>query len=145
MSGGGRASGRAGSSSARAGGAKGRREQYGASGGMATLKGSEKQIEWASNLRNTVNEALDDSIAYMQKQVPSAGADVVKQGIDRAKRVKSVVNSTSSASEIIDTFSGHIGKRTGEDAKQAALTAISRSVTSGVEAMDKRLKKAWNG
>lgn len=134
MAGGGRASGRAGGSSARAGG-----------GGMATLKGSEKQVAWAKNIRETVNEALNDSIDFMKKQREVVGKDVAKEGIDRATRVKKAINSESSSSQLIDTFGGYIGHRTGQDAKQAALNAISTSVMHGVEDLDKKIKKAWNG
>lgn len=134
MGGGGRSSGRAVRSSTRAGG-----------GGMATLKGSEKQIEWATRIRTTVNEALNDSIAHMKEQSEKFGKDAVKEGVDRATRVKKAINSESSSSQLIDTFGGYIGHRTGQDAKQAALNAISTSVMSGVEDLDKKIKKAWNG
>ena len=50
------------------GGAKGRREQYSAGGGMATLKGTEKQVEWAAKIRETTNNALDDSISFAKTQ-----------------------------------------------------------------------------
>ena len=36
-------------------------------GGVATLKGSKKQVTWAKNIRETVNEALNDSIDFMKK------------------------------------------------------------------------------
>lgn len=113
--------------------------------GMARLKGSEKQIEWATRIRTTVNEALNDSIAYMKEQSEKFGKDAVKENIDRATRVKKAINSESSSSQLIDTFGGYIGHRTGQDAKQAALNAISTSVMSGVEDLDKKIKKAWNG
>lgn len=114
-------------------------------GGVATLKGSEKQVTWAKNIRETVNEALNDSIDFMKKQREVVGKDVAKEGIDRATRLKKVINSESSSSQLIDTFGGYIGHRTGQDAKQAALNAISTSVMSGVEELDKKIKKAWNG
>lgn len=113
--------------------------------GMARLKGSEKQIEWATRIRTTVNEALNDSIAHMKEQSEKFGKDAVKEGVDRATRVKKAINSESSSSQLIDTFGGYIGNRTGQDAKQAALNAISTSVMSGVEDLDKKIKKAWNG
>lgn len=135
MSGGGRSSGRAGTSSAKKSG----------NGSVATLKGSEKQVAWAKNIRETVNEALNDSIDFMKKQREVVGKDVAKEGIDRATRLKKVINSESSSSQLIDTFGGYIGHRTGQDAKQAALNAISTSVMHGVEDLDKKIKKAWNG
>lgn len=113
--------------------------------GMARLKGSEKQIEWATRIRTTVNEALNDSIAYMKEQSEKFGKDAVKENVDRATRVKKAINSESSSSQLIDTFGGYIGHRTGQGAKQAALNAISTSVMSGVEDLDKKIKKAWNG
>lgn len=113
--------------------------------GMARLKGSEKQIEWATRIRTTVNEALNDSIAHMKEQSEKFGKDAVKEGVDRATRAKKAINSESSSSQLIDTFGGYIGHRTGQDAKQAALNAISTSVMSGVEDLDKKIKKAWNG
>lgn len=113
--------------------------------GMARLKGSEKQIEWATRIRTTVNEALNDSIAHMKEQSEQFGKDVVKEGVDRAIRVKKAINSESSSSQLIDTFGGYIGHRTGQDAKRAVLNAISTSVMSGVEDLDKKIKKAWNG
>lgn len=35
-----------------------------AGGGMAALKGTEKQVEWAAKIRETTNNALDDSISF---------------------------------------------------------------------------------
>jgi hypothetical protein len=31
---------------------------------MAALKGTEKQVEWAAKIRETTNNALDDSISF---------------------------------------------------------------------------------
>lgn len=135
MSGGGRASGRAGSSSARAG------------GGMATLKGSEKQVAWAKDIRSIANEALNDAISQGKKPetIAKFGKDVAKQTVSRAKDTKAVINSTTSASELIDSLGGYIGYRTGEEAKRAAMTGIARTIRDGTSDFAKRLKKAYTG
>ena len=135
MSGGGRASGRAGGSSARAG------------GGMATLKGSEKQVAWAKDIRSVATEALNDAISQAKnpETIAKFGKDVAKQTASRAKDTKAVINSTTSASQLIDSLGGYIGHSTGEEAKRAAMAGIMRTIRDGTSDFAKRLKKAYTG
>lgn len=127
MSGGGRASGRAGGSSVR---------------GMAILKGSEKQVEWATQIRTTTNNALNESIAFAKSQTSKMGEARVKAAIDWAEKAKHEINSTTSASELIDTIGSYVGHKTGNDAKSAALLGITRTLQNGTGDLAKRLKKA---
>lgn len=88
--------------------------------GMATLKGSEKQVEWATQIRTTTNSALNDSIAFAKSQTAKMGEARTKAAIDWAEKAKREINSTTSASELIDTIGSYVGHRTGDDAKSAA-------------------------
>ncbi len=142
MSGGGRASGRAGRSSARAG------------GGMATLKGSEKQIAWAKDIRATTNAALDDVIASSKNPatIARAGENAAKQAAAAAERVRHVINSTESSRALVEAFGGDLSGKTGQQATQSVLLAINRYARRDWPAeweetgeLYKRLKKAWTG
>lgn len=113
-----------------------------AGGGMAALKGTEKQVEWASKIRETTNNALDDSIAFAKTQTTKMGKDRVNSAVEWAEKAKREINSTSSASELIDTIGAYIGSKTGESAKQSALLGITRTLQSGTGDLAKRLKKA---
>ena len=113
-----------------------------AGGGMATLKGTEKQVEWAAKIRETTNNALDDSIVFAKTQTAKMGKDRVNAAVEWAEKAKKEINSTSIASELIDTIGAYIGNKTGESAKQSALLGITRTLQSGTGDLAKRLKKA---
>lgn len=110
--------------------------------GMAILKGSEKQVEWATQIRTTTNDALNESIAFAKSQTSKMGEARVKAAIDWAEKAKHEINSTTSASELIDTIGVYIGSNTGERAKQTALLGITRTLQHGTGDLAKRLKKA---
>lgn len=110
--------------------------------GMAILKGSEKQVEWATQIRTTTNDALNESIAFAKSQTSKMGEARVKAAIDWAEKAKHEINSTTSASELIDTIGVYIGSNTGERAKQTALLGITRTLQNGTGDLAKRLKKA---
>ena len=116
-------------------------------GGMATLKGSEKQVAWAKDIRSVATEALNDAISQAKKPetIAKFGKDVAKQTASRAKDTRAVINSTTSASELIDSLGGYIGHSTGEEAKRAAMTGIMRTIRDGTSDFAKRLKKAYTG
>lgn len=118
-----------------------------AGGGMATLKGSEKQVAWAKDIRSVATEALNDAISQAKKPetIAKFGKDVAKQTASRAKDTKAVINSTTSASQLIDSLGGYIGHSTGEEAKRAAMAGIMRTIRDGTSDFAKRLKKAYTG
>nr|DAG25393.1 MAG TPA: hypothetical protein [Bacteriophage sp.]DAG77391.1 MAG TPA: hypothetical protein [Caudoviricetes sp.]DAH23086.1 MAG TPA: hypothetical protein [Caudoviricetes sp.] len=114
---------------------------------MATLKGSEKQVAWAKDIRSVATEALNDAISQAKKPetIAKFGKDVAKQTASRAKDTKAVINSTTSASQLIDSLGGYIGHSTGEEAKRAAMAGIMRTIRDGTSDFAKRLKKAYTG
>ena len=112
---------------------------------MATLKGSEKQVAWANDIRSTANEALNDSILFAKSQTAKMGEAAVKQAVSRAEAAKKVINRATNASELIDSIGDYIGHNTGEKAKQAALVGITRTIQNGTSDFAKRLKKAYMG
>lgn len=92
MSGGGRASGRAGRSSARAGGGNFSVEQM-------NLSGSEKQVAWAKDIVKEAFENLDNQIKYREKALDDDIADIAKRhGVTKAAVRKANFSNPNSAS-----------------------------------------------
>lgn len=91
MSGGGRASGRAGSSSARAGGGNFSAEQM-------NLSGSEKQVAWAKDIVKEAFENLDNQIKQREKALDDDIADIAKRhGLTKAAVRKANFSNPNSA------------------------------------------------
>lgn len=91
MSGGGRASGRAGGSSARAGGGNFSVEQM-------NLSGSEKQVAWAKDIVKEAFENLDNQIKQREKALDDDIADIAKRhGLTKAAVRKANFSNPNSA------------------------------------------------
>ena len=91
MSGGGRASGRAGRSSARAGGGNFSVEQM-------NLSGSEKQVAWAKDIVKEAFENLDNQIKHREKALDDDIADIAKRhGVTKAAVRKANFSNPNSA------------------------------------------------
>lgn len=91
MSGGGRASGRAGRSSAKAGGGNFSVEQM-------NLSGSEKQVAWAKDIVKEAFENLDNQIKQREKALDDDIADIAKRhGLTKAAVRKANFSNPNSA------------------------------------------------
>ena len=122
------------------GGAKGRRENYGTA--MATLKGTDRQVEWASTIREAANSGIDTTIDQMKKAAQPK--QVIEQGVSRMERIRSEINRTERASELIDTF-GHAVRYGSKNAAESAAGAIAGAVRRQDSALAKRMRKAFDG
>ena len=128
-----------GGGSSGAGGAKGRRENYKTV--MAKLKGTDKEIERATAMRETVNSGLDKTIKWIKQS--GQKEELIQQGVSRMERIRAEINRTENSSEIISVFS-HIYATT-KNPVDAAIDAVQGAITRQDFALSKRMRKAFDG
>ena len=90
------------------------------------MKGTEKQIKWATEIRNNVIDTLSKAKEEMQKRNNAAGASQTDERI-------AALESVEYAGDFIDVF-GRI-RFTGETIKDFQAVAAAYKITVGYDAM----------
>lgn len=73
------------------------------SASMAKLKGSEKQISWATDIRKDINDIFDDTKKYI-KAADYATKEQKAQEINYLESIRKRINSAEYAGDIITLF-----------------------------------------
>ena len=72
--------------------------------GQTEIKGSEKQVSWAKNIRENINKTLNQAIETMKKDPRYESTPQAKEMVKTLEDRKNKINNSSSAGDIIDFF-----------------------------------------